>query len=190
MSAELEASLKQALLNKELTHIEFFNANDKFWVFDEEKIWVLDIGIQLCFGSEYFTFAWDSEKQFYEAHFGKIEEITRDQEIKALEAENVEGIKALIGQKITDLKIQWNFYHDIDENYQPKEEKNFMPMELVLTFDNGSVLQLAAIEFKVNTTTKFIEDPSFDSTGQFLITLNHYLEVKVPEESFDDEELI
>jgi hypothetical protein len=190
MSTETETKLKNTLLNKELTHIEFYNASEKFWVFDEEKIWVLDLGIQLTFGEEIVTFGWDKEKQFYDVHYGKIEDVTRDLKMMNLEAENVEGIKALIGQKITDAKFQWNFYQDLDENYEPNEEKNYMPMEMILTFSNGSILQLATIEFHVNKETKMIEEPTFDSTAQFLVTLNHYVEVKEQVGSMDDEELI
>jgi hypothetical protein len=177
MHTELENTLKNFILNKELSHIEFYTINDKYWVFDEEKVWVLDCGIQLSFGDEVFAFAWNKEKGFYEHHIGRIEEITADIETKGLHATEIEGIRKLIGKKITDVKFQWNFYHDLDENFEPKEEKNYMPMEILLTFENESVLQLAGINFEVDTENKKIFDVTFDSTGDLLITLNHPIEI-------------
>lgn len=190
MSAELETSIKNLLLNKELMHIEFYNINDKYWVFDEEKVWVLDCGIELMAGNEFFSFGWNADKQLYEHHFGKLEELKGELQPKALDAMEVEGIKELAGKKITDVKIQWNFYHDLDENYEPTEHKNYMPMEMTLTFDNGSVLQLAAINFEVDTEKKSIHNVTFDSTGDFLVSLNHPFEIKENEDSMNDEELI
>jgi hypothetical protein len=190
MSNELETTINNILLNKELTAIEFYTINDKYWVFDEEKVWVLDCGVQLTFGEEHFTFAWNSEKQFYEHHIGKVEEITGDHEIKALHAAELEGIQKLFGKKITSAKYQWNFYHDLDDNFQPVEQKNYMPMEMILTFENESVLQLAGINFKVDTENKTITDLTFDSTGDFLVALNHTFEIKEAEEGLNEEELI
>jgi hypothetical protein len=182
---QLETAIKNDLLNKELSHIEFFNINEKYWVFDEEKVWVLDCGIQLTFGEENFSFGWDGDKQFYDYHKGKLEEILPETKIKSLDAMNVEGIKELIGKKIIDIKIQFNFYHDLDENYEPTEHKNYMPMEMVLNFDNGSTLQLAGIRFEVDTDTKSIHNVVFDSTGDFLVALNHPFDIK--EEAIDEE---
>lgn len=190
MSAEIESAIKNFLLNKELTAIEFYNINDKYWVFDEEKVWVLDCGIELSFGNELFSFGWNTEKQLYEHHFGKLEKLLGELKPKTLHAMEVEGIKELAGKKITDLKIQWNFYHDLDENYEPLEQKNYMPMEMILTFDNGSVLQLAAVNFEVDTENKSIHNVTFDSTGDFLVALNHPFEIKENEDSLSDEELI
>ncbi|MCE3279954.1 MAG: hypothetical protein K0S44_2145 [Bacteroidetes bacterium] len=187
---DLQNTLNNVLLNKELTAIEFYTINDKYWVFDEEKVWVVDCGVQLTFNEYIFTFAWNSEKQFYEHHLGKIEEITGDHEITPLHANEVESIQKLIGNKITEVKYKWNFYHDLDENYEPMEQKNYMPMEMILSFENGSVLQLAAVNFKVDTVNKTIGSATFDSTGNFLITLNHLISVKEEEESISDEELI
>jgi hypothetical protein len=102
----------------------------------------------------------------------------------------LEGIKKLIGDKIINVKYQWNFYHDLDENYEPKEEKNYMPMEMIFEFENGSQLQLAACSFQVNTATKSIGSATFDSTSHLLITLNNHIEVKEDDESMNNEELI
>jgi hypothetical protein len=178
MSEALTSSINNVLLNKELTGIEFFNINDKYWVFDEDKVWVLDSGIQLTFGNEVFSFAWDSEKQFYTHHFGPVSEISGELEFYPLEAMNIEGISALIGKKISSIDYKWNFYHDLDENFEPLEQKNYMPMEMLLSFDSGNVLQLAGIEFAVDLENNKISTASFDSTGNFLVTLDHKIDVE------------
>jgi|GEM_PF-1177467 len=185
---QLEERIKSSILNRELSTIEFYNINDKYWVFDEERVWVLDCGIELSFGSDVFSFGWSAGKELYEHHFGKLEELKDEIEIKALHAMEVEGIKELCGKKISDVKIRWNFYHDLDENYEPTEHKNYMPMEMFLTFENGSTLQLAAIRFRVDTQNKTIDNVTFDSTGDFLVALNHPFEIG--EEDSDGESMI
>lgn len=172
MSAELENQLQNYLIGKELTGIEFYTINDKYWVFDEDHTWVVDCGINMDFQDNSFSFGWNSEKGFYDHHFGKIENLTGEYKIKDLEAVNIEGIKNLIGKKIKDVKIQCNFYFDMDEHFEPTEHKNFMPMEMIITFDNGDLLQLAAIRFEIDKESKQIKNAIYDSEAKFLITLN------------------
>jgi hypothetical protein len=177
MSAELENKIIYYLTGKELTGIEFYTINDKYWVFNEDHTWIVDCGINLDFQDTSFSFGWNNEKGFYDHHFGKIENLAGEFIIKDLEATNIEGIKNLVGKKIKDVKVQCNYYFDLDENYVPTEHKNFMPMEIILTFDTGEVLQLASISFEIDKESRQMKNIIFDSEGEFLITLDKPIEV-------------
>lgn len=177
MSAELENKIKGYLIGKELTDIDFYTINDKYWVFDEDHTWVIDCGINLDFQDGSFSFGHDCEKGFYDIHFGKIDHLAGEFVIKNLEAVNIEGIHNLIGKRVIDVKVKSNFYYDLDENYEPTEHKNFMPMEILVHFEDNNFLQLAAISFQVDKESKQIINAEYDSEADFLISLNKPIDI-------------
>jgi hypothetical protein len=177
MSVELENEIKNHLIGKELTGIEFYTINDKYFVFDEDHLWVIDCGISLDFQDSSFSFGWNNEKGFYDHHLGKIENLAGEHKTKDLEAKNIEGINNLIGKKISDVNVKCNYYFDLDENYEPTEHKNFMPMEMIITFENEDTLQLAAIQFEVDKETRQMKNVIYDSEAEFLISLNKPVEI-------------
>ncbi|MCW3085270.1 MAG: hypothetical protein JWP12_2636 [Bacteroidetes bacterium] len=181
MNITEETQLKQALLNKEITGIEFYNLGKGYMVFDEDHVWLINGGIEFTFGDAAFSFAWSSEKEFYDSLPQKINALTNELEVKELEAINIPGIKELTGTKITEAEITWNFYFDLDENFEPTEEKQYMPMGLMLSFSNGSKMQLAAVNYELDTENKKMDNVIFDSTGELLIALNHPVEIKLEE---------
>jgi hypothetical protein len=178
MSAELENEIRNHLSGKELKGIEFYTINDKYWVFDEDHTWVVDCGINLDFENDSFAFGWNSDKGFYDHHTGKIENLVGEYKIKDLEAVNIEGISNLIGKKISEVKVLCNYYFDLDENYEPTENKNFMPMEMQITFENGDVLQMAAVRFEIDKESKSMKNVFYDSEAEFLITLNKPVDIE------------
>ncbi len=181
MDITKETQLKQALLNKEITGIEFYNLGKGYMIFDEDHVWLINGGIEFKFGDAAFTFAWSSEKEFYDYLPEKINALTNDLEVKELEAVNIPGINELTGAKITNVDIIWNFYFDLDENFEPTEEKHYMPMGLTLSFTNGSKMQLAAVNYELDVKNNTMDNVMFDSTGELLITLNHPVEIKLEE---------
>jgi len=174
---EEEESIRNFLLNKTVTDIEFYIINENYFVFDENHIWVIDAGVEIGMGEESFSFGWNSEKTIYEHHFGKMSGLTMDTATTDLDAFHIEGLKNLQGKKIRDLEFQWNWYSDMDEHFEPIEPKNYIPVELIITFENGSVLQLAAIDYKLDVVNKAMKDVVFDSEGNFLVTLDHPVEI-------------
>lgn len=177
MHTATEQQILDFLLNKTVTDIEFFIINEKYYVFDPERIWVIDAGLEISIGDERFCFGWNPEKEVYQHHFGKLSDLLDDIHPVDLDESSPAGIKSLVGGKITDVKIHWNWYSDLDENFEPLEQKNYIPVEMILTFDNGHVLQLAAVDYGIDVVNKSMKDITFDSERSFLVTLNSVLEI-------------
>lgn len=178
MDTTEEKEIKRHILGKPLTAIEFYNLNRNYLVPDENHIWIIDGGIELCFGSDVFSFAWSDTNQFYMHCREKIGTLTGEMKTAPLGATEIEGIRELIGKKITGAEIVWNWYSDMDENYEPTDVMHYMPMGIDLLFDNGSRLQLAAIKYALDPATVSVIDPTYDSEGELLITLDHLLEIR------------
>ena len=186
MQTATEQSIRNFLLNKTVSGIEFFIINEKYYVFDEARIWVIDAGVEIGLGEERFCFCWDPEKEIYAHHFGKMADLLDDVHPADLDDSNPAGIKSLVGQKITDVQMQWNWYSDLDENFEPLEHKNYIPVELIITFENGHTLQLAAVDYGIDVVNKKMKNVVFDSERSFLVTLNHVMKIDTENELGDE----
>ena len=188
MHTATETSIKSFILNKTVTAVDFYLIKEKYYVFDEEHTWVIDAGAEISFGDEKFSFGWNAAAEIYQHHFGAITELYDEIEIANLDEQDVSGLKNLAGNKITDVKFQWTWYSGLDENFEPLETKNYIPVEMLLTFENGSILQLAAINYAIDFPTKSLKDITFDSEGSFLVTLDDVLEISDESAYGDDVE--
>jgi hypothetical protein len=178
MSVELEKSIRNFICNKPITDIEFFDFNDKYFALNEDRLWIVDGGIELHFGNESFTFGWHQDHSIFTHHFGELTDICGDLEAADLDAINLPEVNQLIGKTIKEITFQWNWFSELDENFEPKEEKIYVPSEMIITLEDGYRIQLAAISYGIDFQTKSIQNPVFDSEGSFLISLNLPIDIK------------
>lgn len=178
---KLEKAIKESLLNKQLTDIEFFIIGPRYLSPDEEHTWIIDGGVELKLDDTIFSFGWDETQAFFDICSEPLDKLTGETKIQNLEAKNITGISALIGHKIKDLHFKWNFYYEYDDNFELIDEKKYMPFEIVLEFDNNSTVQIATVLFRAQNNT--ITDLVYDSQGQLLVSLNKLHEIKLLEEN-------
>jgi len=172
---QYEQLLKRVFLDKTLTDIEFFDHDLRYVSPDMEQMWIVDGGVQFHFDDEYVSFAYSGEFQFFNIFLGKVQELPNDFEMKPLGAMDVEGIKSLIGKTVVDVKAIWNFYKELDEDFEEIDEKKYMPFEILVTFNDGSFLQIAAIEFKILDNQ--IVNLHYNSERDIVISLNKKLTI-------------
>jgi len=172
---EREAELQAKLSGQPLTDLEFYAVNPRYFSPDPERTWILSGAIELTFGETVFTFGWNEEKEFFDAEYRSFSEMLHSLPSEPLEAKNVETLHKLIGQSITGITCQWNFYQEYDEDFNLSEEKKYMPKEMVLTFEDGSTLQLATVAYEMLENA--VGDMIFDSQAQLLISLNKRFEI-------------
>jgi hypothetical protein len=168
--------LKTYLLNKTLNDIEFYDSDLNYVSPDMDHTWILDGGIQLKLDNTYFSFAFSSEQEFFNAFSLKIDELNNEFELHSLGARDVNEINTLVGHQIIDIKTLWNFYTELDENFDQKNEKKYMPFEIILYFSNNSFLQIAAIEYEMENN-KLI-NLHYNSERELLISINKKLEIE------------
>ncbi len=167
--------LKSLFLNKTLNDIEFFDHDLRYYSPNMDQTWIVDGGVQFRMDDSYISFAYAGELQFFNLFLSKAEEIPNDFEMKSLGAREVSGIESLIGKTVTDVKALWNFYEELDEDFEPTGEKKYMPFEIILTFDNQSFLQIAAVEYRIAGNQ--IADLMYNSERDMLISLNHRFDI-------------
>lgn len=170
--------LKDFILNKPLTSIEFYNTDQGYMAVDEEHTWIIDAGVQLGFGDALFSFGWNSETQQYEQHYGKLETLADGMEIGGLDAASVPAVHALISQQISNAEIVWNWYSELDENYEPTDVKHYIPMGILLHFSNGSTLQLAGARYQLDIQTQQLKNVIYDSESQLLVSVDKIIEIR------------
>jgi len=170
----LESSIREYLEGKVLTNIEFYTVEENYFSPNPESTWIINAGIELSFNEVKFSFAWREEKDFFDKNLGPIQELVGEIPIGGLEARNIMGVDQLVGSKIEKVEIKWNFYQEYDENFELNEEKKYMPKELLISFENQSVLQLSSVHFEINGSQLNL---SYDSQGQLLVGLNEKFDI-------------
>ena len=119
---QIEKQIKDYLVNKKITDIEFYVISPNYLCPDPDHVWILAGGVELKFDEDKFAFAWSQEKEFYDINTNDIKELTGDLNLDFLEAKNIKGINSLTGKSIKDIEFKWNFYQDMDENFEVIEE--------------------------------------------------------------------
>jgi hypothetical protein len=167
--------LNQLFLNKTLNDIEFFDRDLRYFSPNMDQTWIVDGGVQFLIDDQYVSFAFSDEYLFFNILLSKVEEIPNDFKMNSLGAREVPGINALIGKTVTGVLPVWNFYQDLDEDFEPIGEKKYMPYELLLTFSDQSFLQIAAVEYRI--LGKEIAELHYNSERDLLISLNKKYEI-------------
>lgn len=172
---QYEQLLKNIFLNKTLNDIEFFDTDLRYVSPDMEQTWIVDGGVQFQLDDSFVSFAYSGELQFFNIFLGQAEDIRDDIELKGLGAREVAGINSLVGKKVTDIKAVWNFYKDLDENFEEVGEKKYMPSEILLTFNDQSFLQMAAVQY--NIMDNQVINLQYNSERELLVSLNKQFEI-------------
>ena len=172
----LEQNYRSALIGATIQDVTFFIAGENFLVFDPDHTWVLDIGMEMVLDKTTISFAVNLEMQLWDLIQDKIEALTGALDIFELEEEELPAKASLVGQKIKDVSFNWNWYHKLDEDFVPVQEKTYIPFEMKLHLENGSTLQLATIIFKLENDE--LSNPKFNSQGQLLVSLNKLIEIE------------
>lgn len=167
--------LKRLFVNKTLKDIEFYDHDLRYFSPNTDQTWIVDGGVQFQMDESYISFAYAGELQFFNLFLSKAEEISNDFEMKSLGAREVSGIESLIGKTVTEVKALWNFYEELDEDFEPTGEKKYMPFEILLTFSDQSFLQIAAVEYRISGNQ--IADLMYNSERDMLISLNKKFEI-------------
>ena len=176
---ELEQQIKELVLNKDISAIKVFNVSDNYIELEPDFQWIVDGGIQLEFGDEKLCIGWSSELggfDFSMTH--SIEQLLGDAPFYQIGPDEVRGVSDFIGSRIKEIRFKWEFYHEIDEEGEPKEEKDYTPVELFLEFDFNSFLQISQIVFEIDRKDFKIARAEYNIFGRLLLSANKKVEIE------------
>lgn len=175
---ELDKKIKLHLIGKEITGIEIFNINDNYYVFNPESLWAFDGGIQISFGETFLSWGWNYETEIFEfSTEKKTIELLGNANFYQVDPTQILKIHELKGSRIKDVKIKWEFYQDINEDFEPIGERIYTPVNIILIFESKSFLQMATLNFMISGKPFKIINAQYDLAGKMLFSINDEITV-------------
>jgi hypothetical protein len=174
---QLDNALREKLVGKTLSHLEVFIINDNFFVFEEEKRYVVDAGVGLLIGDVKFIFGWDTEKELFCLSHESMKSLVGDKEYFRLNDDEIVGLRHLIGSSVQDVSVKWNFFQQYNEEGELMEEKTYIPMDVRIQFEGGKTLHIAAIEFAISAKDHSIQNPRYNSQANLYLGIDHFLPI-------------
>ena len=172
----VENKFREALIGATIKDVNFFIAGENFLVFDPEHIWVLDVGMEMVLDNTTISYGVNIEMRLWDLVEDNMEALTGELDIFELEPEEIPVKTALVGQKIKDATFNWNWYHQLDDDFVPVQEKTYIPFEMILTFESGDTLQLSSVVFTL--VGEEMTRPKYNSQGQLLVAFNKPVDVE------------
>lgn len=172
----IEKKYRDLLIGATITNLDCFIIGEEFLSIHPEKIWIINAGVEFILGEKKFCFGYNIDMRLWDIVDGELEQLTGELDILELEEEEIPGKALLIGQKIARIDFNWNWYHKLDENFVPVQEKTYIPFEMFFTFENETTLQLAPILFSLQEGEML--NPKFNSQGQLLVAVNEKVEIE------------
>ena len=170
------------LSGKQIEKFHLFNVNPNYFAFDEERVWVLDGGIQIKLANTSITYCWHKDMELMDMVEGSPEALFDDLDFYEIEDVTSRVNQALAGKTISQVDFEWNWYQKMNEDFELEDELNFAPLGLLLSFDDGSTLQLGAIQFAINSTDKSLAKANYLPEGDLLVALNETIDIRLPED--------
>lgn len=82
----------------------------------------------------------------------------------------------LVGLKIISCSTTWNWYQDLNDDFEPIGNKHYILNELILTLENGLTFQLATITYKFENDG--IQGVTFDSQGELMLSVDTIIPIQ------------
>jgi hypothetical protein len=182
MSLENKDLVEKLILNKNLTSIEFYNVNDNYFELDNEKILIIDGGVEMLFDTHKLSIGWNKELELLDTVVGDISLLLDDLKYFTLEKTSTKNFTDQIGKKVISIQTQFEAYQLLDEELEPTGAYNHFLKELIIEFDDANKLQIAIVKYDIDIENKKINNAVFDPQGELLISLNNIIDIKDPEE--------
>ncbi len=176
--AEWSEQFESLLKDQKITSFHLYNVNPNYFAFDENRVWVLDGGIQfkLAHGQS-ITYCWNKEMELMDMIIGEPDALFADLDYYEIGDVTEKVNQAFKDKIITNIDFEWNWYQKMNEDFELEEELNFAPLGLTLTFEDKSTLQLAAIQFAVNSTDKSLARANYLPEGDLLVSINEIIPI-------------
>lgn len=144
---------KTMLLSEKILSIKVFQINDTFYDLKNKNEYLIDGGVEINLPKGYLCFGFSS-------HFDQIvlnsepfqKNYTHENEYE-LTPNEIPEIYSFINKRIIDVKFKIKQFDEILD-YTMKTQKIKKPIEIVLKFENGEILQLASINFDLGKNSE------------------------------------
>lgn len=183
---ESEQELKNILLSGPLKDVIMYNTNATFFELPEEGYWIIDTGIELVFPSGTISAAFDIELESFVIKSTTVKNIYKQDNLYPIETENTPELKKFIGLTIDEVTFK-SLDFDFVLDYTMKTEKQNWFVELNLTFENKTQIQIALIDYKLEQNFP-PNDFVYEVCRELLIATKNKIEISENNISETDEE--
>jgi hypothetical protein len=174
-----ENRIRIHLIGNSIQNISCYTLEDSYFITEDQNTVITNVGLEIQVKGLTFSFGWVPDLELIDF---QSDALNKDYEISVHKMEEFSTIlnKNVQDKIIQNIEFQWNFYHEADENMEPIGEPNYIPVELLIQFEDGSQLQLAAMRYSFEEG--MISDLFFDSQEDILISMNKQLKIDIPEQ--------
>ncbi len=177
---QTEQKFAELIKKEPIKSIDFYNIEEKYLSFNDDKQWVIRGGIEFIFESHTLSWGWSDNMHLYELIDGDLDDLIGELDVYEMEIGELPIIEKLKGQKITDVNFNWTFYQEMNEDMELSDEKAYIPQEIKIKFEDGTSMQIATIVFQIKGAE--IYAPSYDPQGALLISIDKVMEITEAEE--------
>ncbi len=181
--AEWSAQFESLLKDQKITSFHLYNVNPNYFAFDENRVWVLDGGIEFKLtNGQSITYCWNKEMELMDMIIGEPDTLFDDLDYYEISDVTEKVNQAFSDKAISNVEFEWNWYQKMNEDFELEEELNFAPLGLTLTFEDENTLQLAAIQFAVNSNDKSLARANYLPEGDLLVAINEIIPIILPDD--------
>ena len=178
LQEQRENRIRVHLIGNSIQNITCYTLEDSYFITEDQNTVITNVGIEMQVKGITFSFGWIPELELIDF---QNDALNKDYDVPVNKMEEFSSNLTTYVQdkEIEEIDFQWNFYHEADENLEPLGEPNYIPVEMLVTFSDGSRLQLAAMSYHFQEG--MISDMFFDSQEDVLISIDKQLKIDVPE---------
>jgi len=144
---------KALFLNEQILSIKVFQINDTFYDIKNKREYMIDGGIEFHLPKGYLCFGFSSYFDQYILNSEPFQKNYTHENEYELTPNEVPEIFNLINKKIIDVKIKCKEFHEIID-YTMQTQKIKKPIEIILKFENGEILQVSSVNFDLGENSE------------------------------------
>lgn len=171
--AEFEAIIKSGNLRE----LQLFQINDSYFEFEETQHWLIDGGIQLIFPKGVLTFGWNRDLYMFVLDSRSFGEVYSETNYKKLAKGDIYKLHNLSGKGVENAKWKWASFEVLNRDTSEFDKAEAV-LELILEFNTGEVLQIAAVNYDLTAEDDPI-DYRLSLDYELLIGLDNTFELAV-----------
>lgn len=161
--------LTDFFISNKLSNIIFFQVNENYFELNNRNTFIIDGGVQFVFGSKFISLGWSSDNNHFILDNTPFKSIYLNNNYKELNLKEITNYK-----KTRIVNAYFNtekFDCIIDYTMKIRTETHYV--ELFLEFENKSTLQIALINFEVDS-----ENFKYSLDDNILVSFNKRIKIK------------
>ncbi len=144
-----EENLREYLQGQEFRNIRLYSVNENYFVKEECASYFIDGAIEFeLHEGKYFTIGFSDTFKMFDYQPVQSEVLFESLAYEDLNIHDFD-LSTYLHQQINSVEFKWGWYQEYNEDFELKEEKEYLPIAMILKFANDSTLFLASANFQI-----------------------------------------